>query len=132
MAHQKTDEMSFCKYNFIIFLMAGRYRNHNVRYLFKPHNSRDAWGGPYICGQIDTPIIVRSPYRNNEIIFATRKAVYSPPGLGFNITYHTYECGGILSGPIDMIQTNNYPQTYPASTECVWLLEYPEGDQIVV
>ena len=66
----------------------------------------------YVCGQIDTPTIVRSPYRNNEVIFATRKAEWSPPGLGFNITYNTYECGEILSGPADIIQTNN-SLTYP-------------------
>ena len=110
--------------------MAGTYRNHNRRYLFKP--PANAFGRYSLCGQIDTPIIVRSPYRNNEVIFATQNARWSPPGLGFNITYNTYECGEILSGPADIIQTNNYPQRYPASTECVWLLEYPEGDQIVV
>ena len=110
--------------------MTGTYRNHNRRYLFKP--PANAFGRYSLCGQIDTPIIVRSPYRNNEVIFATQNAKWSPPGLGFNITYNTYECGEILSGPADIIQTNNYPQRYPASTEYVWLLEYPEGDQIVV
>ena len=85
-----------------------------------------------LCGRIDTPTIVRSPYRDNEVLFATRKAEYSTPDLGFNITHNIYECGGRLTGPFDIIQTNNYPQRYPASTECTWLLEYPEGDQIVV
>ena len=115
-------------YILFIFPIAGTQANK--RYLLKP--LENVYGQYFLCGQIDTPTIVRSPYKNNEIFFATRKAAWSPPDLGFNITYNTYECGAILSGPIDIIQTNNYPQRYPASTECVWLLEYPEGDQIVV
>ena len=84
------------------------------------------------CGRIDTPTIVRSPYRNNEVMFRTGASRHAPPDEGFNITYNIYECGGKLTGPIETIQSNNYPQRYPASTECAWLLEYPEGDQIVV
>ena len=85
-----------------------------------------------MCGIIDTPTIVRSPYRNNEVMFRTRESKYTTPDLGFNLTYNIYDCGGKLTGPIDIIQSNNYPQRYPANTECAWVLEYPEGDQIVV
>ena len=85
-----------------------------------------------VCGQVDTPTIVRSPFRNNEVMFRTRNAKYTTPDLGFNITYNIYDCGGKLTGPIETIQSINYPNRYPASTECVWMLEYPEGGQIVV
>ena len=44
-----------------------------------------------VCGQVDTPTIVRSPFRNNEVMFRTRSAKYTTPDLGFNITYNIYD-----------------------------------------
>ena len=85
-----------------------------------------------ICGHLDVPLVVRSPYRTNDVMFKTNRIKYSPPDLGFNITYKTFNCGGKYTGPTNTIQSINYPSQYPVNTECVWLLEYPEGEQIVV
>ena len=65
-------------------------------------------------------------------MFRTGNSIRSPADLGFNITYKTFDCGGTLNGPTDIIRSINYPQQYPSNTDCAWLLEYPEGDQIVV
>jgi hypothetical protein len=86
----------------------------------------------WICGQIDEPTIIRSPYRDNDVMFKTNRIKYSPPDLGFNMTYQIFNCGGTYSGPTNIIKSNNYPSQYPENTDCVWLLEYPEGEQIVV
>ena len=84
------------------------------------------------CGDIPTPTIVRSPYRTNEVMFRTTFFVDNYTDLGFNLTYKIFNCGGRLNGPVDIIQSISFPRQYPANTDCAWLLEYPEGEQIVV
>ena len=85
-----------------------------------------------LCGHIEDPTIVRSPYRTNEVMFRSLTSYYGTPDLGFNMTYKIFNCGGVINGPMDIIQSLNFPHQYPANTDCVWLLEYPEGEQIVV
>ena len=85
-----------------------------------------------ICGQINEPTIIRSPYKTNDVLFGTKQAKYITPDIGFNITYNTFDCGGVLTGPTNTIQSVNYPRQYPENTDCAWLLEYPEGEQIVI
>ena len=51
---------------------------------------------------------------------------------GFNLTYETSDCGGTVRGPLSVIASPQYPGLYPSNTDCAWLLEFDEGQQIEV
>lgn len=101
--------------------------------IFKGTFNNPIFFGSPLCGHIEEPTIVRSPYRTNEVMFRSLGSRYGATSdLGFNMTYKIFNCGGILNGPMDTIRSLNFPQQYPDNADCVWLLEYPEGEQIVV
>ena len=53
--------------------------------------------------------------------------------MDFTIQYSMSNCGGILSGPVDIVSspmgTNG---KYPSNTACVWSVAYPEGSVVNV
>ncbi|XP_071443305.1 cubilin [Hetaerina americana] len=48
----------------------------------------------------------------------------------FTLQYSVSRCGGVLTGPNEVISSPNFPQEYPSNIDCVWALNYPEGVQI--
>lgn len=81
------------------------------------------------CGE--GPKVVRSPYSSTDVLFKSGPSRSSRGS--FNITYKVNRCGGVgIAGPLATLQSPNYPGAYGQDVECLWILEYPEGDQIEV
>jgi hypothetical protein len=51
---------------------------------------------------------------------------------GFNLTYETKDCGGVVRGPFSVISSPQFPALYPSNIDCSWLLEFDQGQQIEV
>jgi hypothetical protein len=51
---------------------------------------------------------------------------------GFNLTYDSTDCGGIVRGPLSVITSPAFPALYPSNVDCAWLLNFEEGQQIEV
>ena len=76
------------------------------------------------CGQIrDSTVILNSGFEDTNIIFKTDDTITD---RGFNLTYSYNDCGGVLTGPHHEIGSTGTDQ------DCVWLLNFQEGQQIVL
>ncbi|XP_048238876.1 cubilin-like [Haliotis rufescens] len=53
---------------------------------------------------------------------------------GFSAGYRAFSggCGGTFSTPNGAIMSKNYPQAYPHSTECRWLIKVDSGQRITL
>eukprot|EP00094_Tigriopus_californicus_P007479 TCALIF_07201-PA protein Name:"Similar to CUBN Cubilin (Canis familiaris)" AED:0.40 eAED:0.40 QI:0/0.87/0.82/1/1/0.88/17/121/1211 len=83
-----------------------------------------------LCGQITTPTTVLVPWPMADIVFVSDGSVTD---RGFNLTHSVSNCGGVFSGPLQRIQSPqdpNHPTNYRANADCVWLLEFDQGQQI--
>ncbi|XP_055632024.1 cubilin homolog [Toxorhynchites rutilus septentrionalis] len=49
---------------------------------------------------------------------------------GFRLEWHINGCGGILTKPNGFFSSPNYPNEYPANTQCHWTLSMPPGYRI--
>ena len=77
-----------------------------------------------MCGRIQSPSIVLSTgFEPTNIIFKTDNSITD---RGFNLTYSYSNCGGVLTGPYHDIRSSGSNQ------DCVWLLNFQEGQQIVL
>ena len=78
-----------------------------------------------ICGgQALSQTIVTSP--GQEPVHVLFKSDISITDRGFNVTYKHHSCGGILNGPSSRIESRTN------GADCVWLLNYEEGQQILL
>ena len=82
-----------------------------------------------VCGTIETPTIVRSPYWPTTAVYRSN---YIISDKGFNFSYAVSDCGGVLQGQVNIVSSPNYPTPYSANVECAWLVEAEEGGQIQV
>jgi hypothetical protein len=85
-----------------------------------------------MCGRRDTPQVVFNPMDTTQILW---KSDYSWADKGFNFTYSTSACGGILSGPTQTVVSptrSGAGDAYPAYTDCAWIMHFDEGQQIEV
>ncbi|XP_073514031.1 embryonic protein UVS.2-like [Phyllobates terribilis] len=46
---------------------------------------------------------------------------------GFSSSYSTVNCGALLTSPTGVVTSPMYPATYPASAECAWVINAPDG-----
>ena len=76
------------------------------------------------CGQIqDETIVLNVGNEETRIVFKTDTV---DSDRGFNLTYFYNDCGGVLHGPYHQISSSE------ANQDCVWFLDYPEGQQILL
>ena len=77
-----------------------------------------------VCGQLREPKVILSPgYVNTHIVFSSDLSVTA---RGFNISYSYNNCGGVYTGPNTQIRSSGTDE------DCVWKLEYQEGQQIAL
>ena len=79
-----------------------------------------------LCGNhLDqSPTVVLSPgYDSTHVVF---KSDYAISNRGFNISYSYNDCGGTFHGPVHEIRSSG------SDMDCVWLLDFEEGQQIVL
>lgn len=50
----------------------------------------------------------------------------------FNIKFKVSPCGGIIFGPEGIITSPSYPDNYPPTMDCAWLVQLPDGQIISV
>ncbi|CAL8311895.1 unnamed protein product [Merluccius merluccius] len=81
------------------------------------------------CGQTrpSVPIVVFTP--ELWVHFQTDQA---EGDLGFRAKYMFSDCGGWQTGEGGMIASPNYPDNYPGSSRCAWLLQAPAGHTITL
>lgn len=53
-------------------------------------------------------------------------------GNGFRLEWQIVGCGGIFTHPTGTFQSPNYPNHYPPSTTCDWIIKVPYGNSIAV
>ena len=88
-----------------------------------------------VCGQYPSPLRILSPFHSSHIWF---KSDSSGTDKGFNFTYSSSPCGGVLNGPSHVINSPVDPSQpsssskYPANVDCAWLLDFEDGQQIEV
>ena len=76
------------------------------------------------CGQIqDETTVLNVGNEETRIVFKTDPI---DSDRGFNLTYFYNDCGGVLHGPYHQISSSQ------ANQDCVWFLDYPEGQQILL
>ena len=44
--------------------------------------------------------------------------------------YPEFTCGGVLTGTSGIIQSPDYPYSYPPNVECIWNIKVAEGSRI--
>ncbi|QQP52137.1 CD109 antigen, partial [Caligus rogercresseyi] len=88
-----------------------------------------------LCGstEIDFP----TSERVSRFAFIAEKGlrISNTPMRGFNLTYNTFPCGGVLSSGSNVITSPNFDALsggYPEGLDCVWRLHYEEGEQITL
>jgi hypothetical protein len=53
--------------------------------------------------------------------------------VDFMLQYSTFDCGGLLSGPVDMVTSPVASNgKYPPNSACAWVVTYPAGSVINV
>ncbi|XP_075183078.1 embryonic protein UVS.2-like [Anomaloglossus baeobatrachus] len=75
------------------------------------------------CGAGPLPSMV-STGRTLLIDFTSDDSTEAP---GFSSSYSTVNCGATLTSPTGVITSPRYPATYPASSECAWVINAPDG-----
>ncbi|XP_017012897.2 cubilin homolog [Drosophila takahashii] len=81
------------------------------------------------CGSTDKLVITSAGHR----LHVRFQSDGSHNGLGFSATYKTVKatCGGKISARNGVIESPNYPQSYPVSSHCEWQVEVSPHHQIV-
>ncbi|XP_034938584.1 cubilin [Chelonus insularis] len=79
-----------------------------------------------VCGNVtQEPYVIRSPSPSN--IVTVLNGTYGSM-MKFNMTYKWQKCGGLLSGPSDIIRAPT-DITYPKS--CAWRVQYPDSGEAI-
>ena len=82
------------------------------------------------CDINDSPQIVVNPLPSTHVIFYSDSSISDK---GFNFTYSTSPCGGILNGPSQTVSSPTRSGSgYPPNLNCAWLLDFDQGQQIEV
>ncbi|GFG35967.1 hypothetical protein Cfor_02931, partial [Coptotermes formosanus] len=83
----------------------------------------------HFCGNYTSPTRILSPYMN-----VVMKATQASGGrVDFMLQYSTFDCGGLLSGPVDMVTSPVASNgKYPPNSACAWVVTYPAGSVINV
>ncbi|XP_069688891.1 cubilin [Periplaneta americana] len=80
------------------------------------------------CGNYTTPETVLSPYM--DVVVLASQGKYNR-AVEFVLQYKVFNCGGILSGPQDVVSSPVAANgKYPPSTYCAWTASYPSGSVI--
>ncbi|XP_054719322.1 cubilin-like [Uloborus diversus] len=79
------------------------------------------------CGNYTAPVLMTSPF-----VSTTLRMVANLSSLvrGVRGTYNVSNCGGILDGTNATISSPGYPDGYPPNTDCHWLINVPEGEEV--
>ncbi|KAG8233894.1 hypothetical protein J437_LFUL005221, partial [Ladona fulva] len=82
------------------------------------------------CGNFTSEIVV-NPYHSTKVVAQNLiSKELNPPVMKFNLSYTVHPCGGILTGPHNVITSPNFPDNYLPNIDCAWAINYPEGQQI--
>ncbi|WAR06635.1 CUBN-like protein [Mya arenaria] len=104
-----------------------------------PHRRQCEWtiyGGPddtaprlaQLCHHQNSPQVLSSP---GNTMFVRFKSDGSTAGNGFNVTYRTVTgCGGNFTIQRGTIVSKNYPNNYPNSSVCEWLVTVKDRHNI--
>ena len=104
--------------------MCGDFYGERHARNYELNNETDNLFAESMCGRIQSPSIVLSTgFEPTNIIFKTDNSITD---RGFNLTYSYSNCGGVLTGPYHDIRSSGSNQ------DCVWLLDFQEGQQIVL
>ncbi|XP_023337929.1 cubilin [Eurytemora carolleeae] len=79
------------------------------------------------CGVKREPTMFATSFHNTHVYFKTDSHITD---RGFNLTYRTMDCGGIVQGPREELLSPNYPNSYPDEARCIWRLHFPDSTQI--
>ncbi|XP_035743302.1 cubilin-like [Vespa mandarinia] len=108
-----------------------RCRNDYVSVYENISKSEDSHLGTY-CGNNKPPILT-SRERTMVIFFETDSSITLN---GFMATYIFIDvskvCGGYYVQQSGVIRSPNYPENYPRSKECVWVLEAPNRQRVTL
>ncbi|XP_063226608.1 cubilin [Bacillus rossius redtenbacheri] len=98
-------------------------------------NSTELYAGGSIgryCGHT-LPAVLTTQSNVMTIIFHSDS---SNQDEGFSANYVTMDasnlCGGTYRSPVGSIKSPNYPGNYPHNKDCVWTIEVPVGQQIML
>ncbi|XP_032240944.2 tolloid-like protein 1 [Nematostella vectensis] len=85
------------------------------------------------CGREDIEGLGLLHFKAHEI--RVHYSVQAPYPEGFTFRYHMRPkredlCGGILYGPKGIIQSPNYPSSYPSRVGCLWQILSPKGKHV--
>ena len=70
-----------------------------------------------------------NPNPLTKVVFYTDSTITDK---GFNVTYSTSPCGGILVGSSNTVDFPRVGTSYPRNADCVWQIKYDEGTQVEV
>lgn len=96
-----------------------------------------SWDSPSISGEFGWCDGNPPPHRvvssSNEVmvIFSTDQSA-SDSGFRMEYTTNTAGCGGIYQGNTGAIQSDNYPNPYPANEECIWIISVETGYNVIL
>ncbi|KAK5640278.1 hypothetical protein RI129_011089 [Pyrocoelia pectoralis] len=80
------------------------------------------------CGT-DVPALIHLNSNEAEIHYVTNASL---TGNGFRMEWQISGCGGTLTKPSGSLSTPNYPNAYPAATQCDWLIQLDYGFSIEI
>ncbi|XP_068081387.1 cubilin [Anabrus simplex] len=83
-----------------------------------------------VCRNITQgPVIILSPFLSTT--FVGSQGVRGGP-LNFTAQYQILPCGGVLTGPEQIISSPGFPNNYPPNMHCAWSVSFPSGQAISV
>uniref|UniRef100_A0A8D8U6L7 Cubilin n=3 Tax=Cacopsylla melanoneura TaxID=428564 RepID=A0A8D8U6L7_9HEMI len=88
------------------------------------------------CATYHKPTLFLNPYSTLSLLalkghLKVNNELLSPP-MDFNISYTTYPCGGVFKSPSNITLTPSNNSSGSGELHCVWLVEYPAGDEIKI
>ncbi|XP_011637168.1 cubilin-like [Pogonomyrmex barbatus] len=84
-----------------------------------------------LCGNMTKPRYLRSPKLINDLTIMNGTYGMNGKRINFDLQYRWQSCGGVLSGPSHHITSpNDTPHTITPPINCVWHIDYPEGETI--
>ncbi|XP_043205584.1 cubilin-like [Amphibalanus amphitrite] len=77
-----------------------------------------------VCGNATIPPPLHIPFTDFTLTYRTQGG-YWP--THFNLTYSVKPCGGVVTGPGVQLFSPGYPDNYPNSMDCAWLVTFEDG-----
>ena len=122
------------------FGIAGSYPSCNLDYLkfYDGHSTQDDSYGPY-C-HFTQPDTLKMSSNLAMAVFRAGSS-HNPSRRGFKCTFRSVQsppppttpppCGAVLNTASGSFQTPNWPETYPNSVDCQWMIELPVTNKLV-